>query len=352
MIISFSKGYFFDFDYPCVVFASIASNQLSYIFMALVKRDKIIVEPFIAFGNEEEVFLKGRVIKAYREKRPSSRNNWVKNIFASIRRYSGSSVPSAKVEITFHEKSYAILTDENGVFELHIGESKPNAEFNEIVTFQVLEPATKKSQIAHLEVIRYSGEVGVISDIDDTIIISHSTDIGKKFWLSVSKNAFTRRPLPGVSEFYKKITEDGLLPIFYVSSSDWSLFDLIKDFLRYRHIPEGPILLKDKHINLRNVWKSGGGDHQHKFDKIELIFNMYPNMSFYLIGDSGQEDPEIYAEVLSNHPGRIKGVIIRLVGELDEERKEKLAGLINMDHFHFVETSEDAIAIAEKEMII
>lgn len=320
--------------------------------MAIVKQDKIIVEPFLAFGNDEEVFLKGRVIRAYREKRPSSRNNWVKNIFASIRRYSGSAVPSAKVEITYREKSYVILTDENGVFELQIGDSRPKAEFNEIVNFQVLEPANRKSQIAHLEVIRYSGTVGVISDIDDTIIISHSTDIGKKFWLSVSKNAFTRRPLPGVSEFYKKLTDSGLTPIFYVSSSDWSLFDLIKDFLRYRHIPKGPILLKDKHINLRNVWKSGGGDHQHKFDKIELIFNMYPQMSFYLIGDSGQQDPEIYAEVFSNHPGRVKGVFIRLVGKLDEEREKKLSSLINMDHFHFVETSDEAIAIAEKEMII
>lgn len=320
--------------------------------MAIVKQNKIIVEPFLAFGNEDEVFLKGRVISAYNEKRPSSRNNWIKNIFASIRRYSGSSVPSAKVEITFQEKKYVIATDEDGVFELQLGDSRPKIEQNEIVTFKVLEPATKKSPVAHLEVIRYSGDIGVISDIDDTIIISHSTDIGKKFWLSISKNAFTRRPLPGVSEFYKKITDEGLLPIFYVSSSDWSLFDLIKDFLHYRHIPDGPILLKDKHINLRNVWKSGGGDHQHKFDKIELIFSMYPEMSFYLIGDSGQEDPEIYAEVLRNHPGRIKGVFIRLVGELDEEREKKLSSLIKMDHFHFVKTSDEAIAIAEKEMII
>ncbi|MCE7054877.1 DUF2183 domain-containing protein [Algoriphagus sp. AGSA1] len=320
--------------------------------MAIVKQDKITVEPFLALGNEEVVFLKGRVIRAYREKRPSSRNNWLKNILAAIRRYSGSSVPNAKVEISFQDKAHVVSTDEDGVFELHIVECPPKDNVSDSVTFQVLEPSTRKSRIAHMEVIRYSGDTGVISDIDDTIIISHSTEIGKKFWLSISKNAFTRRPLPGVSEFYRKLTDNWTLPVFYVSSSDWSLFDLIKDFLRYRHIPDGPLFLKDKHINLRNVWKSGGGDHRHKFEKIELIFNMYPQMSFYLIGDSGQEDPEIYAEVMGNHPNRIKGVFIRLVGELDPERREKLSSIINMDRFHFVETSDEATAIAIKEMII
>ncbi|SFU16454.1 Phosphatidate phosphatase APP1 [Algoriphagus locisalis] len=317
--------------------------------MALVKRDKIIVEPFLAIGNSDVVFIKGRVIKAYREKRPSSRNSWLKNILSAIRRYSGSSVPMAKVEITFQEKNYVVATDEDGVFELHIGESKPKEEFNEIVTFQVLEPATKKSQIAHLEVVRYEGETGVISDIDDTIIISHSTDIGKKFWLSISKNAFTRRPLPGVSGFYNKITENGLKPIFYVSSSDWSLFDLIKDFLRFRHIPEGPILLKDKHINLKNIWKSGGGSHNHKFEKIELLFTLYPEMSFYLIGDSGQEDPEIYAEVIERYPNRVRGVFIRLVGEFDPDRREKLDPIISSGNFHFIESSEEAMQILEEK---
>ena len=318
--------------------------------MSLVKHDKTIVEPFLAIGNNEVVFIKGRVISAYKEKRPSSRNGWLKNILAAIRRYSGSSVPNAKVEITFQERNYVVSTDEDGVFELQLGECKPNDELSEVVLFKVLEPASKKSQAAHLDVLRYKGKTGIISDIDDTIIISHSTDIGKKFWLSISKNAFTRRPLPGVSEFYKKLTENGSKPIFYVSSSDWSLFDLIRDFLRYRHIPEGPILLKDKHINLKNIWRSGGGNHHHKFEKIELLFDLYPEMSFYLIGDSGQEDPEIYAEVIDKHPTRIKGVFIRLVDKFEQERKEKLKHIISLGQFHFIESSQEAIQILEEEL--
>lgn len=346
------EGFRFALVIVCLVFALWLLYQIAAFFMSISKQDKIKVEPFLAFGNDTEVFFKGRVIKAYKQRRPSSRNNWISNIAATIKRYAGSSVPNAKVEIQFHDQVTVVSTDENGVFELHIGDAKPIAGQHEVVTFKVLEPTEKKTQIAHLEVIRYGGEIGVISDIDDTIIISHSTEIGKKFWLSISKNAYTRRPLPGVSAFYKKITEDGTLPIFYVSSSDWSLFDLVKDFLRYRHIPEGPILLKDNHINLRNIWKSGGGDHNHKFKKLELILKMYPNMQFYLIGDSGQQDPEIYGELIAKHPGRIKDVFIRLVGKVDPDRRKKFENLVDFEHFHFIQTSEEAIELATKESII
>lgn len=336
----------------CVIFAMIGVYQSVGYLMGISKQNKIRVEPFLAFGNDTEVFIKGRVIKAYTQKRPSSRKNWLANIIASVKRYSGSSVPNVLLKLTFQGKSYTVQSDVDGVFELHIGDSRPIPGQKEEVSFEVVDGERKISTTAHMNMLRFKGKTGVISDIDDTIIISHSTEIGKKFWLSISKNAFSRRPLPGVSDFYKLLTEDGKLPIFYVSSSDWSLFDLIKDFLRYRHIPDGPLLLKDRHINLKNIWKSGGGDHQHKFEKIELIFRMYPEMEFYLIGDSGQEDPEIYSKIIMDYPNRIKGVFIRLVDDLDPERRKKLSGLISLDHFHFVESSEEAIEIVESEMTI
>ncbi|MEP0713819.1 phosphatase domain-containing protein [Algoriphagus sp.] len=335
----------------CVVFAAILVYQLGGYLMSTIIKDKIKVEPFLALGNDKEVFFKGRVIKAYTQKRPSSRKNWLSNIISAVKRYAGSSVPSAKVEINFQDKSYVVTTDEDGVFELHVGDSYLTSDQSEPATFYVLEPKSKVATIAYMEVTRYSGNLGIISDIDDTILISHSTDIGKKFWLSVSKNAFSRRPLPGVSEFYKKITSDSTIPIFYVSSSDWSLFDLIKDFLRYRHIPEGPILLKDKHINLKNIWKSGGGDHSHKLQKIELLMDLFPQMQFNLIGDSGQHDPEIYAQVIKDYPGRVKDVFIRIVGNLDPNRATELKKLHGFDHFHFIQSSEEAIEILEKESI-
>lgn len=302
------------------------------------------MEPFLAFGNGRELFVKGRVISSYRQNRPRYKNGWIKNVFAAIKRYSVSVLPEVEVKIGLGEMEYIVETDQDGVFEAMIPEPEERVEH---VTFQLQSASRGKVHNSFLNIERFFAEKGVISDIDDTILISHSTDIGRKFWLSVSKNAYTRRPFPGVSEFYNRLTDQGRNPLFYVSSSDWSLYELIQDFLRFRKIPKGPLLLKDKHINLKNVWKSGGGNHDHKLEKIRLLFAMYPATHWTLIGDSGQHDPEIYQQIYKEFPGRVLGVIIREVkpSRTEEEINQRLA---KYPEFFFVETTEEAVAVAEK----
>ncbi len=309
------------------------------------KLDKIEVEPFLALGNGKLVFTKGRVISAYKQSRPSRSKNWLQNILATIRRYSVTGIPDVTVKISIGPRDYFVETDEDGVFEKYFEDFDPGLEK---VFFKIsAEKEAKETKDKFLNIHRFSASVGIISDVDDTILISHATQVGKKFWLSISKNAYTRRPLPGVSKFYKKLTEDGKHPIFYVSSSDWSLFDLIRDFLVFRDIPMGPILLKDKHINIKNIWKSGGGSHEHKKDKIIMLLEMFPEMNFHLIGDSGQHDPEIYEEIVSAFPTRIKSVFIRIVdpSKVEQDRRERLEKIPN---FHFIENTQEAMEIAEK----
>lgn len=307
------------------------------------KLDVIQVEPFLAFGNGIEIFTKGRVISAYKQSRPSAKNNWLKNILAAIRRYSGKGISGVKVDISVGDSKFLVETNADGVFQCVFNDFQPEVDH---ILFRILDESEGlHTRNRTLKIDRFHSAVGVISDVDDTILISHATDIGKKFWLSISKNAYTRRPLPGVSEFYRKLTQEGDHPIFYVSSSDWSLFDLIKDFLAYRSIPMGPILLKDKHINLRNIWKSGGGSHQHKKEKIMLLLEMFPKMAFYLIGDSGQHDPEIYEEIVQEFPHRIKAVFIRIVNPSHEE-KERRERLDKFSNFHFVKNTQEAMEVA------
>jgi phosphatidate phosphatase APP1 len=306
----------------------------------------IKVEPFLCFGNEEKVFIKGRVINAYKQSKPKATNFFIKNIFASFRRYAVTSVANANVKINYNGNDINLQTNQEGVFEVQIVAKPPSNGADEFVSFQVIpKDSLEKDRIEKklIKRILKSQKIAVISDIDDTIVVSHATSVGKKFWLSISKNAYTRRPFPGVSQFYQDILELEKAVFFYVSSSDWSLFDLIQDFLTFREIPLGPIFLKDKHINLKNVWKSGGGDHFHKLEKIYLLMDMFPQMNFYLIGDSGQKDPEIYSQVLEKYPNRIKAVIIRMVNEMEEARKERLRSYSNGVKIAFVKDTEAAM---------
>jgi phosphatidate phosphatase APP1 len=55
-------------------------------------------------------------------------------------------------------------------------------------------------------------------------------------------------------------------------------------------------------------------NREHKAALIREILSSYPTLSFILVGDSTQEDPEIYSEIVREHPSRILAVYIRNVG--------------------------------------
>ncbi|KEO73833.1 App1 family protein [Anditalea andensis] len=317
---------------------------------AVGKLDTIQLEPLFAFGNSSEVYFKARVVEGYKQSIPSEKKSASRNMLAAIRRYSGSSVPDIKVRVKLGGQEVLVVSDGEGIVEGYFncpstGEVEEKMSFN----FVQEEDVKFQSEEVRFSVTRYKTEhpFGVISDIDDTILISKATQVGEKLWLSVSKNAYTRRPFPGISKFYKKLSNNGENPIFYVSSSDWNLNEMIKDFLNYRDIPKGPLLLQDLHVNLKNIWKSGGGSHAHKGEKIDFLFDLYPNMQFILIGDSGQHDPELYAEAIKKHPGRVKAVYIRLIREMDEERKKLLDAHTDRIAIAYVKNTEEAIEHAE-----
>jgi phosphatidate phosphatase APP1 len=313
------------------------------------KLDLIRVELFLAFGNESEIFIKGRIIEAYKQSRPSEKQNALQNILASIRRYAGSSIPDARVKLRYQGNEIVLISNEEGLFEKRwVIPSQTKSDF---ASLELMEDEGLKAEEKSIsfEIIRIfeNYPTGIISDIDDTVIISHATSIGKKLWLSISKNAYTRRPFPGVSEFYSHLSKQGDHPVFYVSSSDWNLFDLIQDFLNYRNIPKGPLLLKDIHVNLKNIWKSGGGNHDHKLEKISLLMSLFPGMKFILIGDSGQHDPELYTEIIEMYPGRVKAVYIRRIKNMDLERENILNQYNQTIPIAWVQHSEEAIAHAK-----
>ena len=151
---------------------------------------------------------------------------------------------------------------------------------------------------------------GVISDLDDTVLQSEVTTFVRAARLVLLENAHTRLPFPGVAAFYRALHQGvpgaPANPIFYVSSSPWNLYDVIVEFLDAREIPAGPMLLRDWDLT-----SALAGNVGHKSLLIREILDAYPWMKFILVGDSGQEDPEIYAKIVAEYPGRILAIYIR-----------------------------------------
>jgi phosphatidate phosphatase APP1 len=165
---------------------------------------------------------------------------------------------------------------------------------------------------AHILAPAPTATFGVVSDMDDTVLQSEVTSFLRAARMVLLENALTRLPFPGVAAFYRALergaTGAEANPIFYVSSSPWNLYDVIDGFLEAQRIPAGPLLLRD--------WDFGRLSERHGRHKglvIREIFDAYPELPFLLVGDSGQEDPEIYAELVRERPGRVKAVYIRNV---------------------------------------
>jgi phosphatidate phosphatase APP1 len=125
-----------------------------------------------------------------------------------------------------------------------------------------------------------------------------------------------------VASFYRALQRgpagDETNPLFYVSSGPWNLYELLVEFFALQRVPIGPIMLRD--------WGIGSAESlpthhvTHKRAAIRRVLETYPSLPFVLVGDSGQDDPEIYASVIREHPGRIHAAYIRDVGGNDARR--------------------------------
>ncbi len=198
--------------------------------------------------------------------------------------------------------------------------------------------------------------IGVISDIDDTIIVSHSTNNLKKTALVGFKNAFSRKVVDETKELYSFL-DSKVCQFFYVSNSETNLYLLIKWILKLNELPDGPIYLKNIR-SYRNIFKNKKRKtflekYSHKINRIEKLFDYFPFKKFILIGDSSQSDPEIYKYISLKHPNRIKVIFIREI--TNGNRKEQLKSIsekikeLNIPVFCYSNSDEIKNAITKIE---
>jgi phosphatidate phosphatase APP1 len=178
-------------------------------------------------------------------------------------------------------------------------------------------------------VVSEHAQFGVISDIDDTIMLTAATDLLKMIRLAYLGNERTRRPFPGVAEFYHALqcgdSGDRGNPIFYVSSSAWNMYDLFEKFMDFNHIPYGPILLRDIELSLENLLSFA--HESHKIEQIMPILNRLSHLPFILIGDTGQKDAEIYLQLVKQYPDRFLAVYLRDVTPNNPIRHSQIAAI-------------------------
>ncbi|WP_272976137.1 App1 family protein [Deinococcus geothermalis] len=281
-------------------------------------RGKLILQPYVGWGTPQNVELTGRVLLP-RALAPARKGDprW-RNFRSILRRLLSREVGGVRVTGTLGGTTASAVSDSDGYFTLTFTPAEPLAGgWHEASLSIEGREGTTRARVQIVAEARF----GIISDLDDTVIRSDVTSLPRMLLTSLTGNARTRLPFPGVGALYRALTRDGEArnPIFYVSSSPWNFFDLLWQFLDYRRIPLGPLFLRNWGFDLL------GGHGGYKHSVIERIFTRFPHLKFVLIGDSGEQDPEIYAEVVHRWPGRVLAVYIRdLTGAVRDQGVLKL----------------------------
>ncbi len=339
-------------------YASLAEDKWDEFRARLTRRmgwnDPVQIIPYRTYGTVNRMYVKGRVLEDKKIAAAADQDTILNNIINMYKRFESDEVPGAALQITVHDETHRVVTDKEGYFVLKINPSTPvvNESLWHKIPLELIDAPIPFQQglSTHAEVMipPADAEYGIISDIDDTIVRTGATNLLAMGRTTFLNNAKTRLPFPGVAEFYKalQLGRNGKRnnPVFYVSSSPWNLYDLLTDFLDINNIPQGPLLLRDFGFDHNKT----DGDHMgHKLQEIEQILAAYPHLQFVLVGDSGQEDPAIYREVVKRFPGRILTIYIRDVALPDRAKvATDIADALSADKVEMV-LVQNSLAAAE-----
>ena len=180
---------------------------------------------------------------------------------------------------------------------------------DETVSFNaILRQSDQRNFTGSLSFIGPKG-VSVISDIDDTVKLSYINDRKKMF-----DAAFFQpfEAVEGMPELYQKWSEQGA-KFHFVSSSPWQLYSPLDEFMREFEFPWASFSLKKVRIKdetFLNLFKSG---LVTKPIAIREIMQRYPHRRFVLVGDSGEQDAQAYAQIAREFPQQVKKIYIRNV---------------------------------------
>lgn len=283
------------------------------------------IAAYQGYADPETVHLHGRVLSNSPRGGPLDDDGWWDNLVSTWLRWESDEVPGAAVMVSYQENTQTVVTDEEGFYQASFPAGKH--DHDELLWLTASARTGTAGQEIHavhpVMMPPANAGFGIISDLDDTVIHTGITSLLLAAKLTFLENAKTRKPLDGVAMLYQALQRGGgekpLNPIFYISSSPWNLHDLLIDFLHLNEIPAGPLLLHDLGLDRTKFIKEKG--HGHKLEKALALLDAYPDLPFVLIGDSGQEDPLIYAELTRRRSGRIKAIYIR---DVDPEAESPL----------------------------
>lgn len=280
--------------------------------------DNPVVKVYNGFGNGAHCILYGHALDLSPYPRKRFRDIKIVNILSVLRLFFVSPMPGYRLTLEWEGSLYECISEKDGLFKFEwpTGNIAPGDYAVEVKLWageEIIATGTGKIFVP------LKNKFTFISDIDDTFLVSHSSTILKRLYVILTENAYTRKPFEGVVAHYQMLEKAGAKPgehnpFFYVSSSEWNLYEYITDFLKRNQLPPG-VLLLNQIKTIDKILQTGKNNHGSKFVRIVRIIDAFPDQQFVLLGDDTQRDPYIYESIASHFPEKIFAVYIRRVGK-------------------------------------
>ncbi len=311
----------------------------------------VTVKVYHGYGHKNNLVVYGHVLAGKTVTRSEHPRNTLANIVHLVKLFFVKPIPGVHVQLQWGEQQLNSYTAKDGFFKFEWQSSaEVAAGWHPVMVRLVNEhrgvEATGEGKIF----VPHSTQYAFISDIDDTVLVSHSATTGKKLKVMFTQNPLSRKTFYDVVKFYQLLarthTEPEVPnPFFYVSSSEWNLYDDLNEFFKHNDLPKGAFLLSSIK-KWYQLLKTGNTKHQGKLIRVVRILEAFPKQRFILLGDNTQSDPEIYAMIANRYPQQIVAIYIRNISAEKEPLTLTLMDAIHNKAIHtcLFKHTEEAIA--------
>ncbi|HSN62485.1 MAG TPA: phosphatase domain-containing protein [Ferruginibacter sp.] len=308
------------------------------------------VKVYHGYGHTHNLVVYGHVLRG----KPFIRSRYSSNILTNIRHlvkiFFVNPMPGVRVRLLCGNQQVETVTSFDGFFKFEWQSATEIEAGWHPVLVQMLNNRGEISATGEGKFfVPHSTQYAFISDIDDTVLISHSATIFKRLRVMFTKNPRSRKAFADVVKHYHLLsiahTEPSVPnPFFYVSSSEWNLYDDLKEFFRHNGLPEGVYLLNEIK-KWYQLFKTGKTKHHGKLIRVARIMDAFPLQQFVLLGDNSQSDPEIYVSIAKKYPGKIYAIYIRNIDTNNQIAAEQLLNSIPDKKIHtcLFKDNEEAI---------
>ena len=316
--------------------------------------EKIAIKVYHGYGHTSDLVVYGHTFRKLPPAYKSQSSNSFTNLFRLLRLFFVKPVPRVPLQIKWEQQIIDAVSEDDGFFK---GEwqAAPTTPGWHPVTVQLAANELNPSKAEGLIYIPHKTQYAYVSDIDDTIMVSHSATIWKRLKELLFKNPHSRTIFPDTALHYQLLakshaSEEEPNPFFYVSSSEWNLYNYLSDVFSFHGLPEGAFLLNQVK-RWYQLWKTGKTKHEGKLLRIIRILDTFPTHRFILMGDNSQSDPPIFARLVEKYGHRIYAIYIRDVRKENREATNSILSSLDAQGIHTLQFSHSREAIKHSASI-